>query len=478
LNWPDRRLARVATLIRSSLTVHLALIFIVTALIGFLYYTQTQRGTWDEVLGRGTIEVSDIGSALQELAKPGASVADIQKEPRIARAASLNPGFGFIVRKSGLAWDLNPQGAPPSLTKAMRQMEALSSISASSCAYHEIYGQIEESGLYNMVVRFCEGEMTTVLVYGIDTIPQPAADENSWGKGELWLVWNEFYYYGLGALAALIYVGVAILWVWRTLGKVETAAYDLLQDETQALIPETRIPLEFLPLIRAVNSVGRRAADSLQRQQFFLGAAAHELRTPLTIMRLRMEELPAGPIKSEFLIDLQRLSRVMNSLLEFMRVTTVDARFSDVGLTAACERAISQVNTSAQSAGVRIDLHVPPAQASETIQGIEDLVVLALTNVLQNAISHSETKDEIGVAIEAGPTIRVRDTGPGFAPSVISTIGQPFQKYPSERSGSGLGFSIVERVMTLHGGSVHVSNDPEGGAIVELRFNQGSYSLQ
>ena len=465
-------------MIRNSLTVHLALIFVATALIGFFYYTQSQRQVWDEVLGRGTIEVGDIGVALQELAEPGRSVADIQQEPRIARAASLNPGFGFIVRKSGLAWDLNPQGAPPSLTKAMRQMEALGSISASSCAYHETYGQIEDSGHYNMVVRSCGGELTTVLVYGVDTIPRPATDENSWGEVEFWSVWYEFYYYGLGGLAALIYIGVAILWVRRTLGKVETAAYDLLQDETQTLIPESRIPLEFLPLIRAVNSVGRRAADSLQRQQFFLGAAAHELRTPLTIMRLRMEELPEGPVKSEFLIDLQRLSRVMNSLLEFMRVTTVDAKFSEVDLTAACERAIGQVNASALSADVKIDLELSLAQTSETIQGVEDLVVLALTNVLQNAISHSKPKDEIEVAIERGPTIRVKDTGPGFAPSVISTIGQPFQKYPSERSGSGLGFSIVERVMTLHGGSVHVSNAPEGGAIVELRFDCGSHSLQ
>lgn len=465
-------MARLVRLVRKSLTAHLALIFTATALIGLLLYAQTTEQAWPDAMDPLETEAIDATIALDGLALPGASLADVLNSPQIARIASPNPNFGFIVQKGSRSWVFNEKAAPVSVVDTLRKLELLEKGMPKHCSLHDVYGRNKNLEQYILNFRLCNEERTVLFVFGISSLPKPIANEPSWGGGEDWLRWNGFYDYGLGALAALVYIGVAIFWVRRTLGKVEDAGNDLLHDHPQSLIPEDKVPLEFLPLIRAVNAIGMRAADSLQRQQFFLGAAAHELRTPLTIMRLRIEELPAGDIKSEFLSDLRRLSGVMNGLLEFMRVTAIDAKFAKVDLGAACGLAMQRVCASADRTQVVLDFKISSSQVPIEIEGVEELIVLALTNVLQNAISYSRRGDVIKIVLTDGPTISVTDNGPGFAQSVISAIGQPFHKYPSERSGSGLGFSIVERVMNLHAGKFHVSNGTECGAVVTLDFTQ------
>jgi signal transduction histidine kinase len=102
-------------------------------------------------------------------------------------------------------------------------------------------------------------------------------------------------------------------------------------------------------------------------------------------------------------------------------------------------------------------------------------LVQVFQNVIQNAIQHSAS--EAVVTVEAEPIYqgselwiycRISDSGPGFRADELAKIFEPF--FTRRRGGTGIGLSIVQRIMEEHGGKVLAGNRSEGGAVVELRF--------
>jgi signal transduction histidine kinase len=97
----------------------------------------------------------------------------------------------------------------------------------------------------------------------------------------------------------------------------------------------------------------------------------------------------------------------------------------------------------------------------------------ALQNLVANALRHTPEGGQITLAAEragAGVRIVVRDTGSGIPAEHLPHIFDRFYKTdasrtdPQDKSGSGLGLSIVKAIVELHGGRVSASNVPDGGA--------------
>jgi two-component system sensor histidine kinase CpxA len=119
------------------------------------------------------------------------------------------------------------------------------------------------------------------------------------------------------------------------------------------------------------------------------------------------------------------------------------------------------------------------------ITGDAQLVRAAAENVIRNALSHTEEGTSVEVSLELvlksgreAAVIRVRDHGKGVPDESLVDIFLPFYRVGDARErtagGSGLGLSITERAVRLHGGSVKAENSPEGGLVVELRFPMAS----
>ena len=93
-----------------------------------------------------------------------------------------------------------------------------------------------------------------------------------------------------------------------------------------------------------------------------------------------------------------------------------------------------------------------------------ELVTLALTNLLDNAIDFAPAGSTVQVELD-GATVAVRDSGPGVPDYALPRLGERFfttARPGGERSGSGLGLAIVKRVMALHGGQMVVRNTGPG----------------
>jgi signal transduction histidine kinase len=100
-----------------------------------------------------------------------------------------------------------------------------------------------------------------------------------------------------------------------------------------------------------------------------------------------------------------------------------------------------------------------------------------LLNLVANAARHTPEGGRIVVAADRVPNgvrLSVEDTGPGIPPEHLPRVFGRFYKVDVSRtgtmlpSGSGLGLSIVQAIVTRHGGTVTASNPPHGGARFEI----------
>jgi PAS domain S-box-containing protein len=208
----------------------------------------------------------------------------------------------------------------------------------------------------------------------------------------------------------------------------------------------------------------------------FVQAVSHELRTPLTSIvgfvelllrrdleppeqRRYLERISAGAAKLERLIgdvlDLDRLERP-ETLIDRDAVDLADLVALVVADTTVTDR--------------QVHLDLSPAATV----GDRGLLERVIDNLVRNALKHTPTGANVWVRTRGPATICVEDDGPGVPQELHRRIFDPFQQGPDQLDrhapGAGIGLSLSQRIVRLHGGEVTLSDRPGGGArfVVEL----------
>lgn len=233
---------------------------------------------------------------------------------------------------------------------------------------------------------------------------------------------------------------------------------------------------EIRALALTLNQMLDRLAAGRSRQRAFVADAAHELRSPLASIRTQLEVADrlgeGGALPEELLVDVDRLTRLVEDLLLLARADADDRgptrpRRFDLSALAA------EVG-AARTAG-RVPLRVRPGPPAPVLADPEELR-RAVQNLLDNADRHAATAVELSTGTEAGVVrLVVRDDGPGLPAEERERVFQRFARRDDARSrdvgGTGLGLPITRELVTRAGGTVRLLPDAEPWAlqaVVEL----------
>jgi signal transduction histidine kinase len=228
-----------------------------------------------------------------------------------------------------------------------------------------------------------------------------------------------------------------------------------------------------------VRSVGRL-------QMEFAAGISHELRTPLATIRTAAHNIAAGVVKKPDLVreyaeiveaEGRRLSAMVDQTIQFAQTeagrrnySLETVRIGDV-IAQAVETAVPAAEESGHRIAVRLDSILPPVLADET--ALRHCVM----NLLTNAIKFGPADQEI--TIEAHHDTRTRrvllgihNEGPGIDVDELPNLFEPFYrgKQTSNVPGSGLGLSLVRRMVAGQNGTVTVRSEAGHGATFTLHI--------
>jgi signal transduction histidine kinase len=239
---------------------------------------------------------------------------------------------------------------------------------------------------------------------------------------------------------------------------------------TDVRLPVEEIPSEVRPLVSAINKALDRLDQGFRVQREFTADAAHELRTPLSILRTRVETLDDPRIAKALHLDIEAMSRVVGQLLDIaeLEAFTIDPS-ERADAQGVCAEVAESIAPLALEQGREIALL--GVSTPVWVKGNAEMMKRAIRNLAENAIKHAPPDTLVEFIVEENGTVKVLDRGPGIATEERELIFQRFWRRDRNQQGStGLGLSIVQRIVELHGGSIAVENRVLGGAQFSLHF--------
>jgi signal transduction histidine kinase len=268
---------------------------------------------------------------------------------------------------------------------------------------------------------------------------------------------------------AIVFLPLVFVWAaWtlsRRLNDFARAAENFSLEGPHEPLPETG-PKEIQQVARALNRMRDRIARLLADRTRMLSAIGHDLRTPITRLRLRAEFIEDEHARLDILKDLDRMNRMVNSALTYIRdgqdseqpvaidlsalLRTVTDNFADVGETVSYEG----------------DTHL-------SVVAQPDALVRAVENLVENALKYgSQVVLRSGRADDRTIFIEVEDDGIGIAEDQRQAMLEPFVRGDAARSsaagGFGLGLSITASIARSHGGELMLASGNMGGLLARL----------
>jgi signal transduction histidine kinase len=270
----------------------------------------------------------------------------------------------------------------------------------------------------------------------------------------------------------LAWLAVSMLAVRRALEplkQVSRIAEEIDPATANTRLPTRNVPTEVVPLVNAINLALDRLEHGLMRQREFNANAAHQLRTPLAVLLANIEAMQDKSTAAKLTYDIELMSRIVNQLLLVARLETMKHLPDEtVDLLAIATEVASNLAPLAIASGKHLE--IVNGTSAILIQANAEALRAALTNLVENALSHTPSDTTVSIRLTQEPTVEVADCGPGVPPDKRDQIFERFWKGDRNGKGAGLGLAIVKHIMIALQGSVSISDNPGGGAAFTLRF--------
>lgn len=281
-------------------------------------------------------------------------------------------------------------------------------------------------------------------------------------------------------MIALAIMGLGAVIIWFAIGRNALKRIDRMSAASKKIMAgdlSQRLPVvgsgdEFDRLSASLNAMLGRIEKLNEGLRQVSDNIAHDLKTPLTRLRNKAADAIDTPDAETRRVALEgiisesdQLIRTFNALLMISRVEagSVAAEMSMVDLSAIVADSAELYEPVAEEASLELSSSIEP---SIEVQGNRELIGQAIFNLIDNAIKYSSgTEGGKGISIGLarrpdGICLSVADHGPGIPAERREDVLKRFYRLDESRSkpGTGLGLSLVEAVMELHGGRLELSD--------------------
>jgi two-component system sensor histidine kinase SenX3 len=239
---------------------------------------------------------------------------------------------------------------------------------------------------------------------------------------------------------------------------------------------------EGMVLVLISDQSEARRIDAVRRD--FVANVSHELKTPIGALGLLSEAIlgakdqPDAVVKfaSRMQMEAKRLTDLVQEIIDLSRLQSSDPlqKAFDVEASDVVREAVAQAALSAESRKITVEIgEIEDA----TVIGDRDQLIMAVLNLVENAINYSPENTKVSVVVEVKQElleISVTDQGIGIAEDELARVFERFYRVDPARSrmtgGTGLGLSIVKHVALNHGGDIKVWSKEGVGSTFTLQL--------
>jgi signal transduction histidine kinase len=298
-------------------------------------------------------------------------------------------------------------------------------------------------------------------------------------------------------VSLILYTVTLLLLGYFVAGKILQPIADIntLAREISEKTLDKRIPLgsnqdELYRLSSSLNRMFDRLQYSFQRQKEFIANASHELKTPMVMQRLffseaqQRQDLPKDFVSrlEAQIQNLYRMDRLVKNMLDLSALERRET-FSPttVNLSDLITSVVSEFREIMEAAEIQLLLDI---EKSVQVEADDEKLRRMLINLIDNGVKYnSDRNGELRIQLSTEQDdvrIEVYNSGRGIPTEELKQVFEQFYRVEKSRStalgGSGLGLTIVKRIVELHHGTIELTSEP--GQWVRIQVVLPSSPLQ
>jgi two-component system, OmpR family, sensor histidine kinase QseC len=244
-----------------------------------------------------------------------------------------------------------------------------------------------------------------------------------------------------------------------------------------------KLPKEVVPVVNEINNLFAQLEQAFEHERRFTADASHELRTPLAGLLTQAQvalRTTDEAVRKQALLRISqavhRMTNMVQQLLTFSRIESGKEYLAkEITLV---NREIIQVIAELEPIAYkkRIQLEFVEENAKPILANTQ-LITILVRNIIDNAIKYTPAGGNIMIYLEGSEKnlqFRVEDSGPGIPPDQYENSLKRFHRCvetAQTAQGSGLGFSIVERITSIYGAELALGVSQFGGLKVTVNFS-------
>lgn len=243
-----------------------------------------------------------------------------------------------------------------------------------------------------------------------------------------------------------------------------------------------KLPKEVVPVVKEINTLFAQLEQAFEHERRFTADASHELRTPLAGLLTQAQvalRTTDEAVRKQALLRISqavhRMTYMVQQLLTFSRIES-GKEYLAKEITFV-NREVIQVITELEPAAHKKRIQIEfVEQDAVPIFANTQLITILVRNVIDNAIKYTPVGGNIVIYLEGSQSqlqFRVEDSGPGIPPDQYENSLKRFHRCvetAQTAQGSGLGFSIVERITSMYGAELALGVSQFGGLKVTVIF--------